>query len=85
MAEVVLFSIIDRILGKLGNLALQMIGRMLGVNDELDKLRNKVSIIKAIFLDVEELQTKSHEVRDWLHKLKDIVYDTEDLLDDFLM
>jgi len=83
MTEAILFSITDRILGKLGNLALQEIGLIWGVKDELEKLRNTASVIKAIFLDAEEQQTKSHEVRDWLQKLKDAIYDADDLLDDF--
>ncbi|KAF9661539.1 hypothetical protein SADUNF_Sadunf19G0079300 [Salix dunnii] len=83
MAEAILVGITDRILGKLGNMALQEIGLIWGVKDELEKLRNTASVIKAIFLDAEEQQTKSHEVRDWLQKLKDAIYDADDLLDDF--
>uniref|UniRef100_A0A6N2LR90 Disease resistance protein RGA3 n=1 Tax=Salix viminalis TaxID=40686 RepID=A0A6N2LR90_SALVM len=83
MAEAILVGITDRILGKLGNMALQEMGLVWGVKDELEKLRNTASVIKAIFLDAEEQQTKSHEVRDWLLKLKDAIYDADDLLDDF--
>ncbi|XVE91891.1 hypothetical protein REPUB_Repub01dG0050500 [Reevesia pubescens] len=83
MAEAVLFHIADGILGKLGNLAFQEIGFVWGVKKELDKLKNTVSTIKAVLLDAEEQHAKSHEVRDWLGKLKDAVYDADDLLDDF--
>ncbi|XVF43494.1 hypothetical protein PTKIN_Ptkin02bG0044500 [Pterospermum kingtungense] len=83
MAEVVLFNIAERILGKLGNLAVQEMGLVWGVKEELEKLKNTVSTIKAVLLDAEELHSKSHEVRDWLGKLKDAVYDADDLLDDF--
>ncbi|KAJ6744709.1 hypothetical protein OIU79_030933 [Salix purpurea] len=84
MAEAILVGITDRILGKLGNMALQEMGLVWGVEDELEKLRNTASVIKAIFLDAEEQQTRSHEVRDWLLKLKDAIYDADDLLDEFL-
>ncbi|XP_022726442.1 LOW QUALITY PROTEIN: putative disease resistance protein RGA1 [Durio zibethinus] len=83
MAEPVLFNIADRILGKLGNLAVQEMGLAWGVKEELEKLKNTVSTIKAVLLDAEEQHAKSHEVRDWLGKLKDAVYDADDLLDDF--
>ncbi|KAL4279055.1 hypothetical protein GQ457_03G010780 [Hibiscus cannabinus] len=86
MAEAVLFNIADRILGKLGNLALQESGLACGgVKEELEKLKNTVSTIRAVLLDADQEQrdAKSHEVRDWLGKLKDAVYDADDLLDDF--
>ncbi|XVE74592.1 hypothetical protein DITRI_Ditri12bG0029800 [Diplodiscus trichospermus] len=83
MAESVLFNIADGMLGKLGKLALQEMGLVWGVKEELEKLKNTVSTIKAVLLDAEEQYAKSHEVRDWLGKLKDAVYDADDLLDDF--
>ncbi|TYI93868.1 hypothetical protein E1A91_D02G164300v1 [Gossypium mustelinum] len=83
MAEAGLFNIADGILGKIGNLALQEIGLVWGVKEQLEKLKNTVSAIKAVLLDAEDQHAKSHEVRDWLGKLKDAVYDADDLLDDF--
>lgn len=83
MAEAGLFNIADGILGKIGNLALQEMGLVWGVKEQLEKLKNTVSTIKAVLLDAEDQHAKSHEVRDWLGKLKDAVYDADDLLDDF--
>ncbi|MBA0613457.1 hypothetical protein Godav_013888, partial [Gossypium davidsonii] len=83
MAEVGLFNIADGILGKIGNLALQEIGLVWGVKEQLEKLKNTVSTIKVVLLDAKDQHAKSHEVRDWLGKLKDAVYDTDDLLDNF--
>ncbi|KAB2006807.1 hypothetical protein ES319_D11G373300v1 [Gossypium barbadense] len=42
-----------------------------------------VSSIKAVVLDAEERSVTSHLVKDWLEKLKDVLYDADDLLDDF--
>ncbi|KAK5839163.1 putative disease resistance protein RGA3 [Gossypium arboreum] len=83
MAEAGLFNIADGILGKIGNLALQEMGLVWGAKEQLEKLKNTVSTIKAVLLDAEDQHAKSHEVRDWLGKLKDAVYDADDLLDDF--
>ncbi|XP_021293332.1 putative disease resistance protein RGA1 [Herrania umbratica] len=83
MAEAFLFNIADGILRKLGNLTLQEMGLIWGVKEELEKLKNTVSTIKAVLLDAEEQHVRSHEVIDWLGKLKDAVYDADDLLDDF--
>nr|GMD00265.1 putative disease resistance protein RGA1 [Ipomoea batatas] len=50
---------------------------------ELKKLHNTLSTIKAVLHDADEQQAKNHEVKDWLQKLIDVVYDADDLLDDF--
>ncbi|KAL5778735.1 hypothetical protein ACOSQ2_009472 [Xanthoceras sorbifolium] len=82
MAEVVLFNIADEILGKLGKLVFQEVGLICSAKEELEKLKNSVSAIKAVLLDAEERQARSHQVRDWLGKLKDAIYDVDDLLDE---
>uniref|UniRef100_A0A2N9G008 Rx N-terminal domain-containing protein n=1 Tax=Fagus sylvatica TaxID=28930 RepID=A0A2N9G008_FAGSY len=45
-----------------------------------DNLKNSVSTIEAVLLDAEEQQDKNHQVEDWLMKLRDAVYDADDLL-----
>ncbi|XP_062145327.1 putative disease resistance protein RGA3 [Alnus glutinosa] len=83
MAEAVLFNTAAGMAKSLGSLALQEIGLLWGVKDELLKLRNTVSTIQAVLLDAEEQQAKNHAVKDWLGKLKDAMFDADDLLDDF--
>ncbi|XP_042954986.1 disease resistance protein RGA2-like isoform X2 [Carya illinoinensis] len=83
MAEGVLFDIAARIIESLGSLALKEIGLLWGVTDDLEKLKNTVSTIQAVLLDAEEQWAVNREVKDWLEKLKDVVYDVDDLLDGF--
>ena len=54
-----------------------------GVPKELRKLEEKLDTIKAVFLDAEEKQEESHAVKAWVRRLKDFVYDADDMLDDF--
>ncbi|KAB8867455.1 hypothetical protein FH972_026779 [Carpinus fangiana] len=82
MAEV-LFHTAEGIIQSLGSLALQEIGLLRGFKDELQQLRNTVSTIQAMLLDAEEQQAQNLAVKDWLQKLKDAMYDADDLLDDF--
>jgi hypothetical protein len=83
MAEGVLFSVAEGIIGKLGPLAFKEIKLLWGVKDELEKLKNTVSAIQAVLLDAEEQQVGSHAVADWLKKLEDAMYEADNLLDDF--
>jgi hypothetical protein len=83
MAEGVLFSVAEGIIGKLGPLAFKEIKLLWGVKDELEKLKNTVSAIQAVLLDAEEQQVGSHAVADWLKKLEDVIYEADNFLDDF--
>ncbi|OMO93068.1 cc-nbs-lrr resistance protein [Corchorus olitorius] len=84
MAEGVLFGIVGKVLNGLGPLALQELSLASNVKDELNKLKESISTIKAVLRDAEErYNSKNHEVTLWLRQLKDVVYDVDDLLDDF--
>nr|XP_048331719.1 putative disease resistance protein RGA4 isoform X2 [Ziziphus jujuba var. spinosa] len=83
MAENILFSIAEAIVGKLGSFALKEIGLLWGVKNDLRKLNSTMSTIKDVLLDAEEKQTHNHQVRGWLTKLQVIVYDADDLVDKF--
>ncbi|KDP36058.1 hypothetical protein JCGZ_10310 [Jatropha curcas] len=55
---------------------------MVMVGGEVKKLEDILSTIEAVLLDVEEKQAKDRELRLWLAKLKDALYDAEDVLDE---
>ena len=82
MAEGVLVNIAEGIIGQLGNLALKEIALLWGLKGELQNLENTVSTIKAVILDAEEQQAQNHAIKDWVAKLKDVLFEADDLLDD---
>ncbi|KAJ7949149.1 Disease resistance protein [Quillaja saponaria] len=82
-AESVLLGVADKIIGRLGSLALEEIGLLCNVKDELKKMKNSVTVIKAVLLEAEEKQDTNAVVRDWVEKLKDAALDADDLLDKF--
>nr|XP_028956530.1 disease resistance protein RGA2-like [Malus domestica] len=82
MAEGVLFNVAARIIGRLGSLAFQEIGLIWGVQDELHKLQEIVAGFQGVLLDAEQKQT-NNEVRLWLESVEDVVYEADDLLDEF--
>lgn len=83
MAEGVLYDITEKILEELGSQLLQEVGLVCGAKSELKKLKKTVSTIKAVLLDAEEQQAKTHGVKEWIAELKDAVHYADDLLDDF--
>ncbi|KAJ7949202.1 NBS-LRR type disease resistance protein [Quillaja saponaria] len=82
-AESVLVSVAEKIIERLGSLALEEIGLLWNVKDELRKMKNSVTAIKAVLLDAEEKQDTNAGVREWVERLKDAALDADDLLDDF--
>ncbi|KAL6328510.1 hypothetical protein AAG906_038705 [Vitis piasezkii] len=83
MAEQIPFSIVENLLMKVGSSVSREIGLMYGVQNELGKLQDKLSMIKAVLFDAEEQQQRSHAVATWVERLTDVVYDADDLFDDF--
>ncbi|TYG48046.1 hypothetical protein ES288_D11G391600v1 [Gossypium darwinii] len=83
MAEAIAFDLALELITKLSSFTLSQIGLCWNVKDDLDDFKSTISTIKAVLLDAEERSMTSHLVKDWLEKLKDVLYDADDLLDDF--
>ncbi|KAM7481339.1 hypothetical protein LguiB_005922 [Lonicera macranthoides] len=84
MAESFVFQIAGQILGKITTLAFHEIGLIWGVKKDFKRLQLTVSSIKAVLLDAAEQKKKNRQVEDWLEKLQDVLYDVDDILDDFM-
>ncbi|KAL2937182.1 Disease resistance protein RGA2 [Bienertia sinuspersici] len=56
-----------------------------GYKSKLQDLKNTISTINKVLIDAEEaMQELSNEAWEWILKLKDAVYDADDLFDEFL-
>ncbi|XP_038722055.1 putative disease resistance RPP13-like protein 1 [Tripterygium wilfordii] len=82
MAESFLYSVPENIMGKIASLALQEVSLAWGLERDLKKLEDNLTIIKAVLLDAEEKQAHSQALRLWLGRLKNFCYDAEDVLDE---
>ncbi|XVF77598.1 hypothetical protein PTKIN_Ptkin14bG0058700 [Pterospermum kingtungense] len=83
MAEAIPFGAMSNILSNLASLAIKEISSILNVNKELEELEETLGTINAVLLDAEESSSNSHAVKNWVSRLQDVVYDAEDLLDEF--
>ncbi|XP_059439203.1 putative disease resistance protein RGA1 [Corylus avellana] len=83
MAEQLLSVVVEGIIKTLGSLAVEEIGLLWGVKDELQSLTNTVSTIKDVLLDAEDKKAAGDRaVQRWLRRLEDAMYDADDLLDE---
>ena len=82
MAEGALSGVAKGIVGKAADLVAQEIALIWGVKDEINKLKETVSTIKAVLMDAEAKQHNSETIKLWLQRLKDAMFDADDLLDE---
>ncbi|OVA11839.1 hypothetical protein BVC80_7163g1 [Macleaya cordata] len=82
-AEVVFVGCVTEVLRKLNSVLDQEIRLAKGVTEELKKLHDTLEVILAVTADAEKKQIKETVVRLWLRRLKDVVYDADDLLEEF--
>ncbi|XP_030463967.2 putative disease resistance protein RGA3 [Syzygium oleosum] len=90
MAEAVLFNLATDILKSLatemakrgGSFASQNIQLLCCAKDELQSLEDTVRTIQAVLLDAERQQWHNNELKLWLKRLKDMLCELQDLLDD---
>lgn len=73
MAESFLFSLAESFITKVASLAVKEASSALGVYDDLQEIKNTVSLIKAVLLDAELKQKQNHELREWLQRIKRIL------------
>ncbi|KAF7112526.1 hypothetical protein RHSIM_RhsimUnG0220100 [Rhododendron simsii] len=79
MAEAILTGAVANVLAFY---AIQHIGLPWRVKGELREMENNISTINNVLLDAQEQQMTNRAVKDWLERLKLVLYDAEDLLDE---
>ncbi|RHN38931.1 hypothetical protein MtrunA17_Chr8g0338411 [Medicago truncatula] len=74
MTAHIAYGVATRLINRLASAAFDEFGRINGVMDELERLKNTVESIKAVLLDAEDKQ-----------ELKDVLLPAVDLIDEFLI
>ncbi|KAK7278872.1 hypothetical protein RJT34_23911 [Clitoria ternatea] len=82
MAESVLFSVAESLIGKLASLAVEEASLAYAVYDDLDQMKQTLSLIKAVLLDAELKQHQNNELREWLRQIKHVLNDAENVVVD---
>ena len=83
MGEAILSSLTGFIIENLGSAAFEQVGSLWNVKGHhLEQIRKTVSTIKAVLQDAAEEQNHNNQDTVWLEKLKEAVFDADDLLDE---
>ncbi|GKV31560.1 hypothetical protein SLEP1_g40239 [Rubroshorea leprosula] len=81
-ADFLMSPIINTTISKLISTAADEISLAVGCKKELETLQNKLRMIKDVLLDAEERQVRDRAVKGWLEKLRDVVFEADDVLDE---
>ncbi|KAK9666931.1 hypothetical protein RND81_14G221700 [Saponaria officinalis] len=78
-------SLASKLIEVVGSEAIRDICSMWGYKSQLDDLKDTITTIRQVLLDAESKDGKlCHEAQDYIRKLKNAVYDADDLFDEFL-
>uniref|UniRef100_A0A7N0TVX8 Uncharacterized protein n=1 Tax=Kalanchoe fedtschenkoi TaxID=63787 RepID=A0A7N0TVX8_KALFE len=76
------YSLAQNISAEVKALAMDEIMMAWGADKEFKKLENTMKTLCAVILDAEEQQNENNQVKDWLSKLRDVMCDVDDVVDD---
>ncbi|XP_057737126.1 putative disease resistance protein RGA1 [Arachis stenosperma] len=82
MAEQIPYGVATSLINKIASLAFREIGRIYGVMDDLEKLKDTLESIQVVLSDAELKQGQNATVAHWIKRFKQVLYDADDLLDD---
>lgn len=82
MAEMALSPLLQVVFDRLASPVITQLQNLFGLKQNYEKLQQSLPIIRDLLEDAEGRQETDGVVKEWLSKLKDAAYDTEDLLDE---
>ncbi|KAJ1405274.1 Virus X resistance protein-like, coiled-coil domain [Sesbania bispinosa] len=83
MAESFVFDVAHSLLGKLAYYAYEEASQAYGVYDDLQRIKDTLSIVKGVLLDAEEKKDQKHGLLEWLRQIQNVFSYAEDVLDGF--
>ncbi|KAF7106841.1 hypothetical protein CFC21_107546 [Triticum aestivum] len=78
-----LMGVMTPVLGKLTAL-LKEYDRLKGLHPRITSLRDELRSIKAALEDLSQLEEPSLQVKEWMNQLRELSYDIQDCIDDFV-
>ncbi|KAK8985367.1 hypothetical protein V6N11_068628 [Hibiscus sabdariffa] len=83
IGDAALAKLLDLLLGKSIDAALNFVADHKQVYDQLKEWKTLLPDIKSVLNHAEEKQIKDEGVKSWLEDLQDLAYDADDILDEF--
>ncbi|XP_057502311.1 disease resistance protein RPP13-like [Actinidia eriantha] len=78
-------AVVSFVVRRLGDLLIEQVIFQRGVRDEVQWLRNKLKYMLCFLKDAEEKQDKDYRIQMWISDIRDVAYDIEDIIDNFIL
>ncbi|XP_044476546.1 disease resistance protein RPP13-like [Mangifera indica] len=78
-------AVVSFVIQKLGDYIIQEAVFLREVRDEVQLLKNELEWMQCFIKDAEEKQVEDVMIRKWVSDIREIAYDTEDVLDKFML
>ncbi|MED6118136.1 hypothetical protein PIB30_000118 [Stylosanthes scabra] len=82
MAEQIPYGVATSLINRIASVIFREIGRIYGVMEDLEKLKDTLESIKVMLSDAELKQGQDATVAHWLKRFKRVLHDADHLLDD---
>ncbi|OMP00140.1 cc-nbs-lrr resistance protein [Corchorus olitorius] len=83
MADAIVSAVLNQLLTIIDREIEHEVRLVVGIEQEVEKMRNTFQTIQAVLVDAENRHLKEDAVKLWLDKLKHISYDIDDVLDEW--
>ncbi|KAJ9692782.1 hypothetical protein PVL29_011733 [Vitis rotundifolia] len=83
MADALVSIVLERLTSVLEQQIHEQVSLVLGVESEIQSLKNTLRFVRDVLEDAERRQVKEKSVQGWLERLKDMAYEMEDVLDEW--
>ncbi|XP_058107175.1 disease resistance protein RGA2-like isoform X2 [Magnolia sinica] len=77
-------SVVSLAVEKLNTVLRDEVALLVGVTNEIEKLSRTFALIQAVLEDAESRRVKDKAVTIWLENVKDVAYDVDDILDEWI-
>ncbi|KAI8537277.1 hypothetical protein RHMOL_Rhmol09G0010700 [Rhododendron molle] len=81
MVDAVVSFVVDR----LGDLLIEQVIFLQGVKDDVESLRGQLEYMLCFLKDAEEKQDIDNRMRKWISNIRDVAYEAEDIIDNFIL
>ncbi|XP_044482047.1 disease resistance protein RPP13-like [Mangifera indica] len=78
-------AVVSFVVGRLGDYIIQEARFLREVKDDVLLLKNELEWMQCFIMDAEQKQVENALIRKWVSDIRDIAYDTEDVLDSYLL
>ncbi|KAH7840345.1 hypothetical protein Vadar_015773 [Vaccinium darrowii] len=78
-------AVVSFVVERLGSFLIEQVVLLHGVKDDVIWLKRQLQYMLGFLKDAEERQDVDHRMREWVSDIRDVAYEAEDIIDNFIL